>query len=214
MKTLIQRTTLAALGTASWLLLGVGNLHAQNGPPQGNFDPAQMRQRMLDRMKQRFEVQDDAEWKLISERINKVMEARRALGGPGGFGGVGGPGGPGGPPPQGGDRNSAGFGPPGRDPQAGPGRPQGPPDRANDSRSGRGGPGGPGGFSRQSSPEMDALNKAIEGKASANEIKTRLEQVRAARKQKEAALEQAQDDLRKLLSTRQEAIAVTLGLLN
>jgi hypothetical protein len=38
--------------------------------------------------------------------------------------------------------------------------------------------------------------------------------VRAARKKKEAALAQAQEDLRQLLSVRQEAIAVTLGLLN
>ena len=208
MKAFIRFITLGALGTASLLLPGALKLEAQNGPPQGgppqgNFDPAQMRQRGLDRMRQRLEVPDDAEWKLISERISKVMEARQSVGGPGGPGGFGPPGGSGGrggPPPPDGDRD--------------PGGPQGPPDRASDSRGGPGGPGGPGGFGRQSSPELDALNKAIESKASTGEIKSRLDQVRAARKKKEAAMEQAQDDLRKLLSVRQEAIAVSLGLLN
>jgi hypothetical protein len=214
MKAFIQCIAFGALGTASWLFLGAVNLYAQDGPPQGNSDPAQMRQRMVERLRQRLEVKDDAEWKLISERINKVMEARRGLGGPGGPGGMGGPGGPGGPPPQGSDRNSGGFGPPGGDPQSGPGGPQGPPDLAGESRGGPGGPGGPGSFGRQSSPELDALNKAIESKASTGEIKTKLDEFRTARKKKEAALEQAQEDLRKLLSVRQEAVAVTLGLLN
>jgi len=60
---------------------------------------------------------------------------------------------------------------------------------------------------------MQALRKAIESKASAAEIKSKLADLRAARKQKEAELETAQDDLRKILSARQEAVAVTLGLL-
>jgi len=214
MKAFTQCIAFGALGAASWLVLSAVNLYAQDGPPQGNSDPAQMRQRMVERMRQRLEVKDDAEWKLISERVNKVMEARRGLGGPGGPGGMGGPGGPGGPPPQGSDRNSGGFGPPGGDPQSGPGGPQGPPDLGGESRGGPGGPGGPGSFGRQSSPELDALNKAIESKVSTGEIKTKLDQFRAARKKKEAALEQAQEDLRKLLSVRQEAVAVTLGLLN
>ena len=205
MKPLIRTITLGALGTASWLLLGAVNLCAQDGPPQGNPDSAQMRQRMLDHMRQRFEVSNDAEWKLISDRINKVTEVRQVLGGPGG------------PPPQTGDRGPGGFGPPGGDPQSGPGGPQGNADKAGRSRGGPGGPGGlggPGGFSRQSSPELDALNKALDGKASADEIKNKLAAWRAAQKKKEAALAQAEENLRKLLSVRQEAVAVTLGLLN
>ncbi len=39
------------------------------GGPGGNFDPAQMRQRMAERMREQFGVKDDTEWKLISERI-------------------------------------------------------------------------------------------------------------------------------------------------
>jgi hypothetical protein len=199
MKRLMNPTVLGVLGAATWLLAGTPKLCAQDGPPEGAPDPAQMRQRMLDRMKQRFEVQDDAEWKLISDRLAKVMDARRSTGG---FGGPGGMGGLGGPPPQGGPRMN----------DSGP--PQGPPDGDGTSRGGSGGRGGPGGFGRQSSPEVDALNKAIEGKASSAELKSRLEAVRAARKKNEAALAQAQDELRQVLSLRQEAIAVSMGLLN
>src|SRR5205085_10144167 len=99
MKKIIHRSTLAALGISSLLLLQPGKLAAQE--PPDNFDPQQMRQRMLERMRDQFDVKDDAEWKLISERITKVMEARRAMGGLGGFRGFGPPGGPGGPPPAG-----------------------------------------------------------------------------------------------------------------
>ena len=65
----------------------------------------------------------------------------------------------------------------------------------------------------RSSPELDALRKAINNKASAAEIKSKLADLRTARKQKEAGLEKAQDDLKTILSARQEAVAVTLGLL-
>src|SRR5262249_46971790 len=51
--------------------------------------------------------------------------------------------------------------------------------------------------SATSSPEAEALQKAIEAKASADEIKTKLAKYREARKEKEAALTKAQDDLRK-----------------
>ncbi len=62
-------------------------------------------------------------------------------------------------------------------------------------------------------PEVEALRKAIEDKAPADEIKEKLAKVREARKAKEAAVEKAQDDLRKALSPRQEAGAVLAGLL-
>ena len=70
-----------------------------------------------------------------------------------------------------------------------------------------------GGFNREANPEMEALRKAIEDKAPASEIKAKLAALRDARKKKEAELEKAQDELRQLLSARQEAVAVTLGLL-
>jgi hypothetical protein len=57
------------------------------------------------------------------------------------------------------------------------------------------------------------LQKAIESKAPADELKAKLAKLREARKEKEAALEKAQEDLRKVLSVRQEAAAVLAGLL-
>jgi hypothetical protein len=209
MKTTVKSLIIGALGSVTWLVLNTGNLQAQDRPPQGTFDPAQMRQRMLERMREQFDVKDDTEWKAISERIEKVMQARRSVGGgggPGGFGMPGGPGGPGGRGGQGGPGGPGGFGPPG-------GGPQGAPDAARPGGQGQGGPGGPGGFGREPNPELDALRKALDSKASAPEIKARLGELRAARKKKEAELENAQDELREILSARQEAIAVTLGVL-
>jgi hypothetical protein len=70
-----------------------------------------------------------------------------------------------------------------------------------------------GGLFGTPSPEAEALQKAIEGKASKSELKTVIENYLAARKAKQADLEKAQADLRKVLSLRQEAIATANGLL-
>ena len=150
----------------------------QGGPPR---DPEEMRQRMMERMREQFGVTDDAEWKIIDGKLSKVNAARRASGGRGGmgFGGQRGPGGPGG---------------------GGPG-------------GGGGGGGRRGGFGGEPSPEVEALRAAIEAKAPADEIKAKLAKVREARKANDAKLEAAQEDLRKVLSVRQEAVAVMSGLL-
>jgi hypothetical protein len=149
------------------------------GGGQGNWDPAQMRQRMMERMREQFAVTDDAEWKLISERIEKVNTARMSLAARGGFGFGGGRGG--GPGGQGGG--------------------------------GQGGGGGRGGMFGEVSPEQEALQKAVESNAPAEEIKTKLAKFRASQKDKEAKLATAQDELRQVLSAKQEATAVLLGLL-
>ena len=70
-----------------------------------------------------------------------------------------------------------------------------------------------GGMFGTPSPEADALQKAIDSKASKAEMKAALEKYQASRKANQAALEQAQADLRKVLTTRQEAIATLNGLL-
>lgn len=158
------------------------NRRGNGGPPR---DPEEMRQRMSERMREQFAVTDDAEWKIIEGKIQKVTEARRAVGGgmgmafgPGGFGGRrGGPGGEG----ERGDRG------------AGENR------RFGD-------------FGGQPSPEVEELRKAIDAKASPDEIKTKLAKVREARKANEAKLDAAQEDLKKVLSVRQEAVAVMMGL--
>ena len=57
------------------------------------------------------------------------------------------------------------------------------------------------------------MQKAIDLKAPKAELTVVLEKYMAARKAKQAALEQAQADLRKVLTSRQEALAVLNGLL-
>ena len=188
---------LAVASVAAVLSLSAGSLIAQDqqtpppagqgggGGGRGNFDPAQMRQRMMDRYKEQIDVTDDADWKVISGLIEKVTTARRETGG--GFGGFGRGGGPGG---------------------GGPGGPGG-----GGAGGGAGGGGGRGGFGGQQLPEAEALQKAIEAKASNDEIKTKLAKYRDARKVKEVSLEKAQEELRKILSVKQEAAAVLAGLL-
>ena len=68
-------------------------------------------------------------------------------------------------------------------------------------------------FFGEPSPEQDALQKAVEAKASNSEMKAVLAKYNASIKEKRAALEKAQADLRKVLSVRQEAIATLNGLL-
>jgi Spy/CpxP family protein refolding chaperone len=172
-------TALIALGVSQSALAQQDN--PPGGPPgggQGNFDPAQFRQRMMDRVKEQLEVTDDAEWKALEPLVSNVMEARRGT-----MSGMG--------------RGMFGGGP--RRGGAGGG-----------DNGGGGGGRGPGG---QSSPEADALQKAIDAKAPKAEVKAALEKFVASRKAKQAELEKAQDELRKVLTSRQEAIATLNGLL-
>ena len=150
----------------------------ERGGDRGGFNPQEMQARMLAGLRERMEVKDDEEWKLISERIAKVAEMRRsAPGGPGMMMMGRGPGGPG-----------------------GQGREEG--------GSGRGGP-RPGG----GSAEMTALASALRDKLPDAEIKSRLDRLRDQRKDSEAKLARAQEDLRAVLTMRQEAMAVMAGLL-
>ncbi len=162
-----------------------GGPGGQGGPGGGrNFDPAQMRQRMMERMKEQFGVTNDDEWKIISERIEKVTEARRGTGGGMGammgFGGGRGPGGPGGNRPDGAQGGGGGGG------------------------RGRGG---------VSSPESDDLQKSIDANASPEELKAKMAKLREARKVKEEELKVAQTELKEVLNTKQEAVAMVMGLL-
>ena len=168
-------------GMATVLTFSTGKVAAQN---RGNFGPEQMRQRMMERYKERLEVTNDDEWKLISDRIEKVMAAQREtrIGGFG-FGGPGGRRGPGG-----GDTAQADYG--------------------NGGRRNRGGM-----FGGEPNPDAEALQKSLDSKASADELKLKMAKLRDNLKEKEAKLAKAQDELRKVLSVRQEATAVLMGLL-
>jgi len=157
---------------------------------RGNLSPQDMQARMLSALRDRLEVTDEEEWKVISDRVAKVIELRRATGGAGGpmmFGGFGGRGGP----PGGG--------------QGGTGGPGGGDGRGRGGFAGRGGPGG--------NAELAALSTAVRDKLPDAEIKSRLDRLRQSRKDSEAKLTKAQEELRAVLSVRQEATAVVFGLL-
>ncbi len=62
------------------------------------------------------------------------------------------------------------------------------------------------------SPEAEALRKALEDNAPPAQVHTLLVKFQAARKEKEAAVTKAEADLKAVLTTRQEAIAVVSGL--
>jgi hypothetical protein len=186
-----------AAGIACLALLNGSDLNAQDQPRsssssstssggdrnrgRGNFDPAEWRQRRLDDTKERLEVKDDAEWKVIQPLVEKVMEAQQAVLR---------------------DRMSGMFGR----------RPGG--DRGGDSNSGgdRSRSRGFGGMG-EPSPEAEALQKAIDSKASGSDMKAAIAKFQEARKKKMADMEAAQANLKAVLSVRQEAIATASGLL-
>ncbi|MSU57217.1 MAG: hypothetical protein EXS35_03380 [Pedosphaera sp.] len=187
MKKLSQWLTTA--GVAAAFLVSAGNLVAQDSkaapPAEGDRggrggrggpggDPAQFQQRMMENLREQMKVKDDAEWKVLEERITKVSEARREVG----FGGGG-----------------RLFRRPGGD---------------TNNNGGQGG--GRGGFGGQANPEQEALDKAIDSNASKEEIKAAMSKLRAAKKEKEAKLATAQEELKKVLNTQQEAVALSAGL--
>ena len=149
---------------------------------RGNFNPEDIQARMLTSLRERLEVTDDDEWKLIAERIAKVSELRRNSGA--GLGAVMSLAGRGGPPGGGDNRGGA---------EASRGSSRG-------TRAG-------------GSTEMAALQTAIRDKLPDAEIKSRLDRVRENRKDNEAKLAKAKEELRALLTVRQEAVAVVFGLL-
>jgi hypothetical protein len=185
---------LTICGVAAALTLGAGTVSAQNdngGPGggqggggfgRGNFDPAQFQQRMMDNIRDQLGFTNDADWNAVQPLIQKVMDARRDIG----FGG--------------GARMFAGRN---RGGQGGGGQGGG----------GNGGfGGGRGGFGPQPSPEAEALQKAIDDNSPPAQIKAALAKYEAAQKAKQAKLVQAQEDLRKVLTMKQEAQATLLGL--
>lgn len=176
-------STITAAGVAMLMCLSAAQLQAQGRPgggPQGqgrgNFDPDQMRQRMMDGVREQLEVKDDAEWQVIEKRLTKVWEARRDVGVAG----------------AGGMRMVARR-------------------QQNDNP-----PGGQGGrrFGAEPSAEEEALQKAIDSNASTAELKKAIAAYRDSRKQKEEALQKAQNELKEVLNVKQEAVALSMGLIH
>lgn len=183
-KSLMIACVSAALLTSASLMAqpAPGGQGGGQGGPGGrpNFDPAQARQRMSEMMRERLEVTNDDEWKVLQDRIEKVSTLRRETGG--GFGG-----------------GMGGMG--------GMMRPR------NNNNNDNAGGNQPRRFGPEPTPEVAALEKAIEGKASTEELKAKLVSVREARKVSAAKLEKAQEDLKKVLNVRQEAQLVLMGVL-
>jgi hypothetical protein len=69
-------------------------------------------------------------------------------------------------------------------------------------------------FGGEPNPDQEALDKAIDSKASKDVLKSAMAKVRASKKDKEAKLTAAQEELKKLLNTQQEAVALSMGLVN
>jgi hypothetical protein len=152
--------------------------------PRGGGDPAQFRERMMADLKEAMEIKDDAEWSAIEPKITKVMDARREVM----------------------SSTMRGFGNRGRNRPRGGGDDQG--DNGQPRRSRQGG-----GMFGEPSAAVTALQKAVDDKAPTAEIKAKLKIVQDEAKVKEAALVAAQEDLRAVLTPRQEAIATLRGLL-
>jgi hypothetical protein len=83
-----------------------------------------------------------------------------------------------------------------------------------------GGGGGGGGMARfgglmgDPDPSVDALKTALDNNAPVAEVKAAMAKVREFRQQKRAALAKAQQDLKDILSVRQEATLLRVGLLD
>jgi hypothetical protein len=117
----------------------------------------------LTKLREQFEVADDAEWEVIAGRIQQVTELRRTLTGS--------------PSLRGGAVAT---------------------DKVRRSTRGN---------------EQDMLRTAVRDKLPDAEIKARLARAHEVRQQDEEKLAKAQEELRAILTVRQEAIAVVAGLL-
>lgn len=157
------------------------------GGPGGRFDPERMRQMMEQRMQEALGA-TDTEWKVLGPRVMKVQELSRQVntGGRGMmmFGRRRGPGGQGGPG--------------GQDDQ---GRRR-----------------GPRGLNREQT-DVEKLQQELQTtledtSATPDTIKQQLTQLRAAKEKAKQELAKAQQDLRQVLTLRQEAVLVLMGMLD
>jgi hypothetical protein len=185
--------TLCAM--AATLTLGAGSLLAQDngngggggnggdnggGFRRGNFDPAQMQQRIMDNVRDQLNFTNDTDWSAVQPLVQKVLDTRRDVGFP--------------------DMRRLMFG----------NRNRGNGGGGNGGGNRRGG----GMFGMQPGPEQEALQKALDEDAPAAQVKDLLAKYETAKKEKQAKFEQAQADLRAVLTSKQEAQATLLGLLD
>ena len=165
---------------------GAGGPQGMQGGPGGRqFDPAQMRQMMEQRMREQLGA-TETEWKVLGPRVMKVSELNRQVSGFGrGFGGPG-------------------FGGRRGGPMGGPqGGPQG------------GQPGAPQRDLTEVEKASEQLQTTLENTAATpDQIKTQLTALRAAKEKSKQELAVAQQELRKVVTVRQEAQLVLMGMLD
>lgn len=192
---------IVALAIAS---LAVGQPQGMGGGPgRGNFDPERMQQMMEERLQEQLGATDE-EWKVLGPRVMKVMTLSRQSRGMGGMGRMfmGRRRGQDDRPDA---QNGRGGGQGGR-----AGR-QGAPDNAD-----RGGP-RRGMFGEPTPVDLAAeqLQTTLENpSASPEDIKSKLTALRTAREKAKQELAKAQKDLREVLTLRQEAELVVMGMLD
>jgi hypothetical protein len=137
----------------------------------GNWDPAQIQQRILDGIQERLGFTNEVEWDAVKPLVQKVIDAGREVIG-------------------------------------------GRLDRLGSSRNHGSSHGGSTGLFGQSSAEQESLQKAVDDNVPTAQIKDLIAKYKAAQKIKQAKLEAAKTDLKTVLSTKQEAQALLLGLVN
>ena len=168
-----------------------GQRGQRGGPGGRQFDPAQFRQMMEQRLREQLGATEQ-EWKVLGPRVMKVQELSRETRGGGMFG-------------RGGFGGRGNFGARGGGP--GGGRPGGAPG------------GRPGAPAREQTPvekAQEQLRTLVfdNTESTPQQIKTALTTLRKEREAARQKLAAAQQDLRKIVTIRQEAVCVMMGWLD
>ena len=180
-------STIALTATALFANAQDNNNNNQGRGNRGGT-PEEFRARMEERTKTSLKVTED-EWSVLKPLIEKVTTAQRSSMSSR-FGGFGGRGGPGGGGDRGGDRGG------------------------NTSGNTAAGTTATGGGDRGGSSESQALRDALEkDSTSAEDLKAKLNAIRESRKKAATELAAAREDLKKVVSVRQEAVLFSMGIL-
>ncbi len=162
-----------------------GDRGMRGGPGGMQFDPAQMQERMLNGIKENLGATDE-EWTAMKPKVQDIQKLRMkvAASAMGRFGGPRGMRGPDGP----GDAN---------DQTRRPGR------------------GIMGMLGNEPTPELDALRSASDSDSTSNEeLKNKIKAYREAVKRDEEKLKSTREELRQLVTVRQEAKLIVSGILD
>jgi hypothetical protein len=183
----------AVCGMAAALICGASSVSAQDQNPGGGgpgggggfgggrgggFDPAQMQQRMMDRIRDNLNFTNDTDWNAVQPLVQKVFDAQRDVRA----------------------NQMAGMRMAFRRNNNN--------NQDDNQRRQRFG-----GFFGQPSPEFTSLQDAVNNNAPDSQIKDLLSRYTASQKAREDKLKSAQDNLRAVLTVKQEAAATLMGLL-